>query len=104
MLPSLAYVHETSWSQPLAYFIFGTGWPVLIIGTIWIWRRVASLTGPARTFLLTSLVSFYVIGYTATVYWLGQPWPIGVLPAFAVFLVLFIIVIRRVATWSPATR
>ncbi len=102
MLASPLYVHDTSWGQPLAYFIFGTGWPTLIIGTIWIRRKMAGLTGPARTFLLTSLITFYVLGYTSTVYWLGQPWPIGVLPAFAVFLVLFVVTIRAVRSWSRA--
>lgn len=104
MLASPLEVHDTVWSQPLAYFIFGTGWPVLIIGTIWIWRKVTGLTGPARTFLLTSLITFYVLGYTCTVYWLGQPWPIGVLPAFAVFLVAFVAIIRTVARWSGASQ
>ena len=100
MLLSPTYVHDTAWGQPLAYFIFGTGWPALIIGTIWIWRKVAGLTGPARTFLLTSLITFYVLGYTSTVYWLGLPWPIGVLPAFGVFLALFVTIIRAVRKWS----
>ncbi len=27
--------------QTLGYIIFGTGWPVLIIGSIWMWRKVA---------------------------------------------------------------
>ncbi len=35
--------------QTLGYIIFGTGWPVLIIGSIWMWRKVAQLTGPARS-------------------------------------------------------
>ena len=99
---SPAYVHDTALGQPLAYFIFGTGWPALIIGTIWIRRKVAGLTGPTRTFLLTSLITFYLLGYTSTVYWLGQPWPIGVLPAFAGFLVLFIVILRAVRNWSQA--
>lgn len=104
MALSLAAVHDTPFGQPLAYFIFGTGWPTLIFGTIWIWRKVAGLTGPARTFLVTSLVAFYVLGYTCTVYWLGLPWPIGVLPAFAVFLALFVVILRAVANWSRAAQ
>jgi hypothetical protein len=55
--------------QTLGYIIFGTGWPVLIIGSM---------------------------------YWLGQPWLMGVLPAFIVFLVLFIATIRGVITWSKS--
>ncbi len=88
--------------QKLGYIIFGTGWPVLIIGSIWIWRKVAQLPGPAKTFLNVTLVAFYVLGYTCTVYWLGQPWLVGVLPAFIVFLVLFIATIRGVITWSKS--
>jgi hypothetical protein len=88
--------------QTLGYIIFGTGWPVLIIGSIWMWRKVAQLTGPAKTFLNITLVTFYVLGYTCTVYWLGQPWLMGVLPAFIVFLVLFIATIRGAITWSKS--
>lgn len=88
----------------LGYVIFGTGWPVLIIGTIWMWRQVSGLTSPARTFLFVALATFYMLGYTATAYWLGQPWLVGVLPAFVVFLVLFIITIRTVITWSQAAK
>jgi len=90
--------------QILGYVIFGTGWPVLIVGSIWIWQKVGGLTGPARTFLLVALATFYVLGYTATVYWLGQPWLVGVLPAFVVFLVLFIVTIRAVIDWSRSAR
>ena len=86
--------------QVLGYVIFGTGWPVLIIGSIWIWRKVGGMAGPARTFLNVALATFYVLGYTATVYWQGQTWLVGVLPAFLIFLVLFIITIRTVTTWS----
>ncbi len=90
--------------QILGYVIFGTGWPVLIIGSIWTWRKITGLAGPARTFLLVALATFYVLGYTATLYWLGQPWLVGVLPAFAAFLVLFIITMRAVMVWSQATK
>ena len=90
--------------QILGYVIFGTGWPVLIIGSIWIWWNVVGLTGPARTFLLVALATFYVLGYTATVYWLGQPWLVGVLPAFVVFVALFIATMRAVITWSRSAK
>ena len=86
--------------QTLGYIIFGTGWPILIIGSIWMWRKTANLSVPAKTFLNAALVTFYVLGYTCTVYWRGQSWLVGVLPAFVVFLVLFILVIRGVVTWS----
>jgi uncharacterized membrane protein len=59
-----------------------------------------TLHGPAKTFLNVTLVTFYVLGFTCTVYWLGQPWLMGVLPAFIVFFVLFIATIRGVITWS----
>ncbi len=88
--------------QTLGYILFGTGWPVLIIGNIMMWRKVAQLTSPAKTFLNVALVTFYVLGYTCTVYWLGQPWLMGVIPAFIVFLVLFIATIRSVITWSKS--
>ena len=90
--------------QILGYVIFGMGWPVLIVGSIWIWQKVGRLTDPARTFLLVALATFYVLGYTATVYWLGQPWPVGVLPAFVVFLALFIVTIRAVIDWNRSAR
>jgi hypothetical protein len=44
-----------------------------------------------------ALISFYLLGYTCTVYWRGQSWLIGVLPAFAAFLLLFIATLRAVA-------
>ena len=86
--------------QTLGYIIFGTGWPILIIGSIWMWRKTANLSVPGKTFLNVALVTFYALGYTCTVYWRGQSWLVGVLPAFVVFLVLFIIAIRGVVTWS----
>lgn len=95
-------IHGTAVEDPIAYLVFGTGWPVLVLGTIWVWRRRVALPAPARTFLLTTLATFYVLGYTCTVYWLGQPWPIGVLPAFAAFLVLFIVAIRTVSRLERA--
>ncbi len=88
----------------LGYIIFGVGWPVLIIGSIWAWRKIASLSGQSKTFLNVALLTFYVLGYTCTMYWLGQPWLVGVLPAFAAFLVLFIVSLRGVVTWSKSTK
>ena len=83
--------------QALGYVIFGTGWPILIIGSIWAWRRAGVLHGATRRFLLIALSSFYVLGYTCTVFWRGGSWIVGVLPAFVVFLVLFIATLRDVA-------
>jgi CHASE2 domain-containing sensor protein len=78
----------------LAYFIFGIGWPVLIIGSIWLWRNMDHLDHAAKTFLNVSLASFYLLGYVSTLFWMGQPWYLGILPAFAIFLVLFVITLR----------
>jgi len=90
--------------QALGYIVFGTGWPILIIGSIWIWRKAAQLSGAAKTFLNVALISFYVLGYVCTVYWQGLSWLVGVLPAFVVFLVLFIATIRSVLAWSKPAR
>ncbi len=86
--------------QALGYFIFGTGWPILIIGSIWMWKRAGQLPAVARTFLNVALISFYVLGYVCTFYWQGLPWLVGVLPAFVVFLVLFIVAIWGVLAGS----
>lgn len=88
--------------QTLGYIIFGTGWPVLIIGSIWMWRKAAQLPGAVTTFLNVALISFYVLGYVCTLYWQGLSWPVGVLPAFVVFLVLFVVAIRGVLAGSKA--
>jgi hypothetical protein len=89
--------------QLLGYVVFGVGWPVLIIGSIWMWQKAGQLPGAARTFLNVALISFYVLGYVCTVYWQGLSWLVGVLPAFVVFLVLFIVTIRAVmASGKPA--
>ena len=80
--------------QVLGYIIFGTGWPILIIGSIWMWQKAGQLPAATKTFLNVALISFYVLGYVCTVYWQGFSWMVGVLPAFVVFLVLFIVVIR----------
>ena len=83
--------------RALGYVIFGTGWPILILGSIWAWRRAGALRGAPGDFLAIALVSFYVLGYTCTVFWRGGSWVVGVLPAFLVFLVLFVATLRRVA-------
>lgn len=36
-------------------------------------------------------MTFYLLGFVSTLYWLGQPWYVAVFPAFAIVLVLFII-------------
>ena len=88
--------------QSLGYIIFGIGWPVLIIGSIWMWGKAGQLPAAAKTFLNITLISFYVLAYTCTVYWQGLPWLVGVLPAFVIFLVLFIIAIRGVLSGSKS--
>jgi branched-subunit amino acid transport protein AzlD len=80
----------------LGYIIFGTGWPILLVGSVWMWKRSAQLAAEARTFLYIALIAFFALGYTCTAYWAGLSWVTGVLPAFAVFLVLFIIAVREV--------
>jgi len=90
--------------QTLGYIIFGIGWPVLLIGSIWMWQQAGQLPAIAKTFLNVALISFYVLGYVCTVYWQGLSWLVGVLPAFLIFLVLFVIAIRGVAAVSKATR
>lgn len=82
--------------QALGYIIFGTGWPILVIGSIWMWKRAGRLPARAKAFLNIALISFYVLGYVCIVYWQGLPWLVGVLPAFVVFLALFIEAIRGV--------
>jgi hypothetical protein len=89
--------------QTLGYIVFGIGWPVLVIGSIWMWQRAGQLPTIAKTFLNVALLSFYVLGYVCTVYWQGLSWLVGVLPAFLIFLVLFVVTIRGVATGSKAT-
>ena len=79
--------------QTLGYIIFGTGWPILIIGSSWMWQKAGQLSGAATTFLNIALISFYVLGSVCTVYWQGLSWPVGVLPAFVVFLVLFVVLL-----------
>jgi hypothetical protein len=88
--------------QTLGYLIFGTGWPVLIIGSIWMWQKAGQLPAATKTFLNVALISFYLLGYVCTVYWQGLEWPVGVLPAFVVFLVLFVVAIRAVLAGSKS--
>jgi hypothetical protein len=90
--------------QTLGYIIFGIGWPVLVIGSIWMWQKAGQLPAIAKMFLNVALISFYVLAYVCTVYWQGLSWLVGVLPAFLIFLVLFVVAIRGVATGSKATR
>ena len=88
--------------QTLGYIIFGTGCPVLIIGGIWMWRKAAQLPGAATTFVNVALISFYVLVYVCTVYWQGLAWSVGVLPAFVLFLVLFVVAVRGVLAGSKS--
>ncbi len=80
--------------ESLAYLIFGVGWPVLFIGSFWLWRNMDHLSHVAKTYLNVSLAAFYLLGYVCTVFWMGEAWYVGVFPAFAVFLVLFVITLR----------
>ena len=82
--------------EQLGYAIIPTGWIFLILGSIWIVLKSKSLAGSAKTYLNIALISFYVLGYTSTVYWLGFSWVVGVVPAYFLFLVLFILLIKTV--------
>ena len=80
--------------QTLVYIIIFIGWIILVLGTIWVRLKTSPLTGPAKTYLNIALISFYVLGYTCTVYWFGFASAVGVIPAFIVFLALFICLIK----------
>jgi hypothetical protein len=91
--------------EALGWGMFLTGWPILIIGSVWAWRRAGSLTETSRRFLTIALLSFYVLGYICTVFWRGGSWVVGVTPAFLAFLVLFAATLREVsASARPITR
>jgi len=90
--------------QTLGYIIFGIGWPVLIVGSIWMWTKAGRLPAATKTFLNVALISFYVLAYVCTVYWQGLSWLAGVLPAFVIFLLLFIVTIRGVLAGTKAAR
>lgn len=85
----------------LAFIAFGVGWPVLLVASVWMWNKSTELQGMAKTFLNVALISFYALGYTCTVYWLNKPWVVGVLPAFVVFVILIVIMVRA---FLPASR
>lgn len=89
--------------ENLGYIIFGIGWPVLIIASIWIWQKACQLPAVAKTFLYVALILFYVLGYTCTMYWQGASWLVGVLPAFVAFFVLLIVTVRGVLPGSKAS-
>jgi hypothetical protein len=82
--------------ETLALFIFGIGWPVLIAGSVWLWGKMDRLSHTSKSLLNVALIGFYLLGYVSTVFWLGQPWYIGVFPAFVLFIVLFVITFRTV--------
>jgi len=80
----------------LGFPIVGGGWVALIVVSMFIWIKATSLANPAKTFLNIALVSFYVLGYTSTAYWLGQPWLVGLLPAFIAFVIMLFILVKTV--------
>ena len=82
--------------EDLGNVIIPIGWVVLIVGSIWMWMKSSSLTGTAKTFLNIALISFYMLGYTSTVYWLGFSWEVGVIPVYLLFLILFVYLIKTV--------
>ena len=82
--------------QTIVYIIIFIGWIMLVFGTIWVQLVSKPLTGAAKTYLNIALTSFYVLGYTCTVYWFGFASAVGVIPAFIVFVVLFYLLIKTV--------
>ena len=71
--------------QILSYIILGIGWPMLLLGTYWALKHSAHLKGSAKTFLNISLISFYLLAYSCTMYLTDQPWLVGVVPVFVIF-------------------
>jgi hypothetical protein len=80
----------------LGYIIFGLGWPILILSSIWVFKNISTQMKLVKNYITIVFLAFYTLGYTATVYWLGKDWIVGVLPAFVVFLILLIWVIKLV--------
>ena len=74
--------------QVLSYIILVLGWTTLLIGSFWIWKHSTHLKGSSKTFLNSTLVSFYMLAYSSTMYLTDQPMLIGVIPVFIVFSAL----------------
>lgn len=74
--------------QVLSYIILVLGWATLLIGSFWIWKHSKHLKGSAKTFLNSTLVSFYMLAYSSTMYLTDQPMLLGVIPVFIVFSAL----------------
>lgn len=72
----------------ISYFTLILGWPMLIIGSLWIWKHSRHLKGSAKTFLNIALISFYLLAYSCTMYLTDQPWLLGVIPVFIIFSAL----------------
>ena len=77
----------------ISYFTLILGWPMLIIGSLWIWRHSRHLKGSAKTFLNIALISFYLLAYSCTMYLTDQPWLLGVIPVFIIFSALITMLI-----------
>ena len=72
----------------ISYFTLILGWPMLVFGSLWIWRHSRHLRGSAKTFLNIALISFYLLAYSCTMYLTDQPWLLGVIPVFIIFSAL----------------
>lgn len=72
----------------LSYITLALGWPMLILGSLWILKHSRHLKGSAKTFLNIALVSFYLLAYSCTMYLTDQPWLLGVIPVFVIFSAL----------------
>lgn len=72
----------------ISYFTLILGWPMLILGSLWIWKHSRHLKGSAKTFLNIALISFYLLAYSCTMYLTDQPWLLGVIPVFIIFSAL----------------
>jgi hypothetical protein len=79
--------------QYFTYIILGLGWPMLALGTYWTWKHSRHLKGSAKTFLNISVINFYLLAYSCTMYLTDQPSLLGVIPVFVIFSALITITV-----------
>ena len=84
----------------LAYIILGTGWPILIFGSLWAWKHSSHLQQTARTFMNVAIGSFFLLAYSSTMYLTDQPWLLAVIPVFVFFAALMTIVVLTLKNTS----
>jgi len=90
-------------------FILATGWPVLIVMSILIYRRGCDFCAKLRGTVLETLMKptvfgwlfgMYALGIVSTAYMLKIGWYWTVLPAFGSFLIAIFVVYRAMAHWE----